>query len=70
MTGEQRQPAKRIARPKPPPTTAPPAARLDHLLVVVGQWTAELAQALQIALGDDIYDFATRLGGGCVLLLT
>ncbi|MGH8884455.1 MAG: hypothetical protein ACRDYX_04645, partial [Egibacteraceae bacterium] len=33
-------------------------------LVVVGQWTAELAQALQLALGGDIYDFATRLGAG------
>ncbi|MGH8904918.1 MAG: hypothetical protein ACRDYA_25345, partial [Egibacteraceae bacterium] len=44
--------------------TAPAAARLDHLIVVVAQWTAALAQALQIALGGDIYDFATRLGAG------
>ncbi|MGH8902335.1 MAG: hypothetical protein ACRDYA_11800 [Egibacteraceae bacterium] len=62
--GEQRQPAKRIIRPTPPPLTAPAAARLDHLIVVVAQWTAALAQALQIALGGDIYDFATRLGAG------
>ncbi|MGH8900574.1 MAG: hypothetical protein ACRDYA_02580 [Egibacteraceae bacterium] len=61
---EPRRPAKRITRPEPPPSTAPAAARLDHLLVVVAQWTAALAQALQIALGGDIYDFATRLGAG------